>query len=501
VAIARVSVGIVGGSDKAGSAAHEAGVSMNLFVEVINGKAVLKAAPGFFRWLNIDDFLEGEPVIRGLHTMGDRLFCVVGNKVGEIYPNNVIVFLVTLNTSTGRVGMSDNNGKLIVGDGLFWEIDPNGPAIAQVLTEDGDPIEGYVSRWINGTTLYFKRDSSSYYYSEVGEPGTVLGLSFFSAEANPDKILNAYVLGDQIVIIGERTVEWHYNDPNDADNPFKRIQGGWTDTGCVSMWANCKFDNTVVMVGRNEHGAGKVVRLGGAGSAPQVISTQAVETAIAKVLFSYADLTRRVTMWSYDEAGHSFAILNLPGAIATVNNPEQPSETWAFDAAVPPQYAWSQRGYLNPETGEFERALSDHHAYWRGRHYTGAYDAPIIYEMSLDYRRENTEELVKRREIGPINPTGTSSQWGCMYVDLVMERGVGKDGGVQGSEPKVMMQSRWGTGAWSNEVERDIGAMGEGQRSTVRFNSVGRGEQLSLRFSVSDPVRVTLVDCIVGASR
>jgi hypothetical protein len=500
LALSRLPVGIVGGSDKASSAAHEAGRSVNLYVEVINGKPALKAAPGFFRWLNIEDYLDGAGVIRGLHTMGDRLFCVVGNQVGEITPNNAIIFLVTLNTSTGRVGISDNDGKLIVGDGLFWLIDPNGPTISQILTAEGDPIEGYISRWINGTTLYFGRDSSTYYYSEVADPGTVLGLSFFSAEANPDKILNAHILGDQIVIVGERTVEWHFNDANDADNPFKRIQGGWTDTGCVSRWASCKFDNTVIMVARNENGAGKVVRLGGAGSAPQIISNQAVENAIAKVLFSFVDLTSRVTMWAYDEAGHSFAILNLPAVSATVNNPEQTSMTWAYDAAVPPQYAWNERAYLNPATGEFERSLSDHHAHWRGRHYTGAYDAPIIYEMSLDYRRENTEELVKRREVGPINPNG-AGVWGCKGVRLVMERGVGRDGGVQGSEPKVMMQSRWGTGRWSNEVVRDIGKIGEGVRSVIQFGPCGRGEFLSLRFSVSDPVSVTLVDLELLADR
>jgi hypothetical protein len=82
-----------------------------------------------------------------------------------------------------------------------------------------------------------------------------------------------------------------------------------------------------------------------------------------------------------------------------------------------------------------------------------------------------------------------------------MERGVGRDGGVQGSEPKVMMQSRWGTGRWSNEVVRDIGKIGEGVRSVIQFGPCGRGEFLSLRFSVSDPVSVTLVDLELLADR
>jgi hypothetical protein len=483
----RVQLPVVGGSDKAFSVAHEGGRTVNFFIEAINGKPALRACPGYFRWLDITQD-NGGP-IRGLYVMGERLFCVVGNGIGEVFDGNItgrsVVTLATLTTTTGRVEFSDNNGKLIVGDGVgFYILEPETRTLTQVTTEEGEILRGYVSVNMNGQTLYFIRDSSQYFYSNVNDPGTVPDLSFFSAEANEDHTLVAYRLGDKVKIISERSTEDHYNS-GAADNPFERVQGSMIEYGAVSRAATCLFDNTVAMVGGNGLGAGKVYRLGGPGGVPQIISNQAVEQKLAKVLF--AGRQDRITMWSYEEAGHAFLVVNLPRAPATVNNPEQASMTWVFDAATG---IWHERGYWNPEDGAFERILGDYHAHWQGRHYLGAYDTATIYEMSLDYYRENTEEIVRLRECGPLNLS--NARFRVLSVEVDMEVGVGRDGGVQGSDPQLMMKSRFGTGAWSYIVNRPFGEIGEG-RTRVRYGPCGIGQNFYLSLSVSDPVPVTIM--------
>jgi hypothetical protein len=152
---------------------------------------------------------------------------------------------------------------------------------------------------------------------------------------------------------------------------------------------------------------------------------------------------------------------------------------------------WHERGFTNPATGQFERILGDQHIYWRGRHYTGAYNAPHIYEQSLDYYRENTLPLVKFREsAGPLWRGGKTFK--VTQVGIEMEVGVGRDGGVQGSEPLIMLQYRWGYGPWSNEITRSIGKIGEG-KTLVRFGPCGSGTDFMVRVRISDPVRVTLL--------
>lgn len=483
----RVELPLVGGSDGASAEIHEAGRSVNLYVEVINGKPALRACPGEFRFLDVDEFVDGTPPFRGFHVMGERFFVVVGNAVGEVFDGAItgrsFVIRGYLPTSSGRVGMSDNAGKVIIGDGTgFFLLDP-AVGITQILTDESDVIAGYASVYINQQTLFFLRDSGSYYYSDPGEPGTVPALNFFDAESNPDATLNAYVLGDKIKILGVNSTEDHWNSGG-SDNAFERVTGSPIEYGSVSRWSSCLYDNTVAMVGRNKQGAGKVYRLGGPGRAPQIISNQAVEEALAKVLF--AGRADKITMWSYEEAGHAFLVINLPSAAATVNNPAQPSMTWVYDAAT---QIWHERGFWNPNTGAFERVLADHHAAWQGRHYTGAYNAPHVYELSLDYFRQNTEELRKLREFGPLTMDG--ERFTVYGIEVEMLVGVGRDGGVQGSDPQIMLRSRFGTGAWSNIMPRSYGRMGKG-KTRVTWGPQGSGEAFFGELTISDPTRVAL---------
>lgn len=492
-----VPIPIVGASSKAHSPAQQSGVTMNLYPEVNEGDAkavvALRAVPGQFRWRDFSASYGdlATRYVRGMHTMGDRAFCVVGNRLFEIYFENSFSLLATLSTHTGFVGFSDNAGKLVIGDGTgFFTFNFDTFTLSPVLDDGADPILGYVSIYLDGTTIYIERDTSKYHYSAVGDPTTVEGLWYASAETDPDPILTGFAVGGELLFLGSNSVEWHYNS-GAADDPFQRISGGRVEYGCAGKRAAVEADNAVFMVGRNKDGAGQVYRLGGAGSAPQRVSNQAVEEAIAKVLFSYEDVSDRITMWSYQEAGHTFVVINLPAATATANNPARGSQTWVLDVALPPDLAWHQRGYKSPATGLFERGLADHHVFWKGRHYTGGYNTPHIYEQSLDYYRENTDPLVKVREsAGPIHMRGR--KYRVAKVSVEMEVGVGRDGGVQGSDPQLMLRYSWDRGkTWSNEVWRDIGEIGRG-RTKVWFGPCGSGYDFVIQLTVSDPIPVTL---------
>jgi hypothetical protein len=490
----RIELPLIGPSSKASSPAQQSGRTVNLYPELgdpdAKGVIALKHVPGSFRWADASAIITGIPstaAVRGMHVMGKRAFCVIHNYLLEITSNNSFIILASLQSTTGPVGFSANNNKLVVGDGKYWTYDFTTSALSAVLNEGEEQLQGYWPEWIDGTTLYPIRNSGTYYYSNIDDATTVRGLAFLSAEGNPDNILRMHVCNRQIIIIGEKSTEWHW-DTGDADNPFQRISGGFVEHGCVGMRASCKFDNTVVMVGQNEGGGGRIFRLRGAGAAPEIISTKAVEDKMVKALFSEDDLSPSITMFPYDDAGHAFFLVNTPEVAQTVNNPAQPSMTWAYDAAT---NMWHERGFTNPATGQFERILGDQHIYWRGRHYTGAYNAPHIYEQSLDYYRENTLPLVKFREsAGPLWRGGKTFK--VTQVGIEMEVGVGRDGGVQGSEPLIMLQYRWGYGPWSNEITRSIGKIGEG-KTLVRFGPCGSGTDFMVRVRISDPVRVTLL--------
>lgn len=500
----RVRLPLIGPSSKASSGAQQSAVTINMIPEVndADAKAVvaLHSAPGFFRVADWSEQITGDPSNRGFHIMGGRFFAVIAEKVCEVtFDPRLIAFstlieFASLSTFSGRVGMSDNNGKLIIGDGTgFYVLDLDTHALSPVLNEDTDIIRGTFSRFDDGYTLYFERDTGRYYYSELNDPATVRGLNYMTAEGSPDNTVAALVINREVIIFGTDSIEFHFNSGG-SDNAFERISGGFIEHGCAARWSAVKFDNSAMFLGRNAEGQGIIWRLGSAGGAPSRVSTHAVEKCIAKVLFSSLDrrdLTEQITAFAYQDAGHSYYVLNLPAVLATVNSPAQRSMTWVYDAAVPQSLAWTERAYRNPATGQFERILSDHHVLWKGRHYTGAYGRARVYEMSLTYFREDTDELVKLREsAGPLNFGG--KLFAVHKIIIEGERGVGRDGGVQGSDPQIMLQVSWDGGFnWSNEVWRDWGKIGE-RNCKAEFGPMGSGYDLVVRVSCSEPIRFVL---------
>jgi hypothetical protein len=503
----RVALPFIGASNKAHSSAQQSGRTINLYPEVNSpdAKAIvaLRAAPGSFRWRAFEETFPdlSDKEVRGCHSMGSRAFWVVGNRLFEVYPldetpQNEIQPLATLNTSTGFVGISDNAGKLVIGDGKFWTFDfdaapPGTGTLDPVLNEGEEQLLGYYSVYEAGTTLYALRGQSKYAYSAVGNPSTVEGLWYMGAEIDPDPISAMFQIGGDIPILGPSSTEIHRNyGDQDPDNPWQRIPGARFEIGVVGKRACCKADNAIYMVGQSKQGAGQVYRVGSPGQAATKVSNQAVEEAIAKVLY-----TRRsgelITMWAYQEAGHTFVLINLPAAEETVNNHAEPSQTWVFDTSMPPELGWHQRGYRNPATGRFERGLADMGLQIKGQLLTGSYNAPHIYLQSLDFFRESGDPLVKLREsAGPLNIDG--HRFTVHRVGIEMEVGVGRDGdALSGQDPQIILQFSWDKSrTWSDEIFCPIGPIGEGLTEVV-FGACGSGKDFTIRVICSEAVRVT----------
>jgi hypothetical protein len=502
--VQRVPLALVGASSKAHSPAQQSGRTINLYPEA-NGpdaKAIvaLRAVPGAFRKLDLSTDLPELAArhCRGLHTMGERAFGAYGNKVVEFFsqgtpPDTSVVYIVvcTLNTHTGPVGFSDNAGKLVIGDGpSFYTVDLDTNVLSPVITVNGEPLRGYWSVFLNQQTIYVERGTTRYYSSDVGDPTTVDDLSFASAESDDDPIVRAFELGGYLVLLGSETMEPHKNY-GEADNPFLVVKGYENKVGVVGNRAACIADNALYFVGRSQGGSGQVWRWAPGAGVPEKVSASGVEDALAKVLFTKGGQSDDITMWSYQEGSHEFVVINMPAAEATSNNHAKESKTWVFDVAMPPELGWHERGYMNPDTGRFERGLGDYHIAWKGRHYTGAYDAPHLYEESLDYYRQNTDPLVKLREsAGPLNLGGR--RFTVHKVGIEMEVGIGRDAGVQGSDPQLILRYSWDSGkTWSNEIFRSAGKIGAG-KTQVFFGPCGSGRDFNVQAIYSEPTRFTL---------
>lgn len=104
--------------------------------------------------------------------------------------------------------------------------------------------------YIGSLFVYVRANTHKVYWSDPLDGRTINALDFFSAEREPDLLLDVKALGDNLWLFGQSTVEvWQHT--GDSDLPFTRLEQvtfdkGIMDTGCV-----IKADNSLVFIGDN----------------------------------------------------------------------------------------------------------------------------------------------------------------------------------------------------------------------------------------------------------
>ena len=454
-----VPIGIVGPSSKTYTE-HQSSRLVNGYLEQGDGDA--KSPVAIIGTPGISTFCTLSGEIRAMHVMDGRLFVVAGSKIYEVYADATTREWASLPSDEGFCGLSDNNGKIVVGDGYFRVLVLDEGTLTPVLVEDETPLEGFWSAFIDGTTLYQERNTGQVWYSDLNDPQTVGGLSFGAAEGSPDKNVHLAVLNREIVISQTGSIEY-WASTGDTDDPFARVSGGFVEGGALTPFAEA--DNSLFWIDADESGQGIVRRLSGYEGVR--VSTHAVEKAIREYS---GDLTK-VKPRTYVEEGHTFVAFDL-------------DTTWVYDAAT---NWWHERGWTNPATGEFERQRQNCNAFCFGRHFAGDRANGKVYVQSLTTYSDAGDPLVLER-ITP-HHFGQGRAFTCDELEVFMETGVGLDGAVQGSNPSAMLSySTDGGRNWSNEITASIGRIGETD-TRVRFRRLGSGRDWVFRFRISDPVR------------
>lgn len=150
---------------------------------------------------------------------------------------------VSVVTAGGADGLAWSSGSFVAGPEALYGVEvPDGQSVLAI-----DVVNSYV--------LVIVANSQRVYWIE---PGAVIieALNFFEAESEPDRLNDIMVVGDQVWLIGQSTVDVYYPS-NNADAPFVRAQGrpfpiGGVQGTCVKLAGVLIIvgvDNTVYMVG------------------------------------------------------------------------------------------------------------------------------------------------------------------------------------------------------------------------------------------------------------
>lgn len=445
---------------------------VNLYPEMTEGPkgksiAALLGTPGLRRFCT----LPNTGPIRGLQATADgRAFAVQGSGLYELQADGSFTLRGTLGDTVGRVGMASSFTQL--------GIDTDGPGYVLTLSTNAfTEIPGanyYASTMIStidGYAIHNRFGTAQFFISALNDWLTYDALDFASVEGVPGALLAHVADHRELWLFKARGTEVFFNS-GAADFPFQRIEGSFIEQGIApnAIWTAATLDNSVFWVGHNEDGGYIVWRA--TGYQPQRISTHSVEYDLENL-----PVGSTLTAYAYQQEGHSFYCLNLP------------ETTWVYDAAT---QLWHERCAINPLDGTFTRCRAEWHMYCFGKHLVGDFADGRIYELDLDYYKDDTNPLVAERIFPYVTGDGVRLRHHRLEVEC--EAGVGLDAGVvPGTDPQMMLQWSDTDGkGWSNEHHKSMGPLGK-HRQRVVWTRLGQSWHRLYKLRISDPVKRAIV--------
>lgn len=508
---------------------------VNLFPEIIPemGKeaAWLQRAPGLRALANV-----GSGPIRGLWTFNNKAFVVSGSALYQLDTNWTSTYIggilgatpVTMtdngtqlfiaanaygyvyNTASStllcNIVISDttvttsNTGGIYVGQPVSGTNIPFGAKVASItnsttfeltlaatatannvlltfspfLTQLTTPFAGAVGCGFIDGWFVFNQPNSQIFWAMDSTGTTIDPLFFASAEGSPDNLVTLIVDHREIWLFGTNSVEVWY-DAGNLDFPFQRIQGAFNEIGCLAPYSVAKLDNGLFWLGADARGNGIVYR--SKGYSGERVSTHAVEWQIQQ----YPTLSDAVA-YTYQQDGHSFYVLNFPTA----------NTTWVYDVSTG---AWHERAGW--ENDMFTRHRGNCQINFNNEIVIGDYRSGNIYAYDLNVYTE-AGGIQKWLRSWRAIPTGQNdlNRTAQHSLQLDCQTGVGLSGGVQGSDPQVML--RWsddGGHTWSNEHWKSMGKIGQTGYRTI-WRRLGMTLKLRDRVyevSGTDPVKIAIM--------
>lgn len=399
----------------------------------------------------------------------DVLFVVAGNKFYRVSSAWAYTELGTLDTSEGPVSIADNGIQVVMVDGQFgYSYDIAGATFAKITDEDFYPAD-FVT-FLDGYFVFNKTGTNEFFHSDLLSVDFD-ALDFAKAEGSPDAITALIAANQNLYLFGPQSTEVFYNsgDPNQV---FQRIQGAMIDVGISAPWSLQKISGgALIFVGGDATGTGTVYQM--VGYQVQRVSTPSVESVIRSVP---AEKLVAARAWTYQQGGHQFYCLNLPGI----------DSTWCYDVSTG---LWHERVYLGNWGWERHRAECAAVAY--GENVVGDYKTGNLYALDPDRYNDDGNSIIRVRRAPHFSGGLVKIRHNRFQLD--METGVGLDGEGQGTNPRAML--RWsddGGHSWSNERWAEIGRIGA-KEARVIWRRLGSSRDRVYEVSISDPVKPVLI--------
>lgn len=416
---------------------------VNMFAEATpanaNGPVALLSRPSLQTHLDV-----GTGPIRGVFsqsgTFNGEILSVSGNKV---YRTSTEVGTIT---GSENVRFATSGSQVLISTGAQLYL-TDGSTVSGVAFPDGAQVSAVA--FIAGYFVAVRKDSQKFYWSAVFNGASWDGLDFASAESSPDNLLDCWVIGDELWLLGANSTEV-WVPSGDQDAPFVRVEGRLYDKGIFASGVAANVDNTLFWV-TNE---GFVAR---GDARPIRVSDHAIEEAISN--------STELKAWAFTWQGHNFFVLLTDDG------------TFAFDAATREWCEFASYGFtkFRCHVGIDRDQTVIMGDDTMGRLWT--FNDSAYYDGSEPIQRVLTAAL----------PTNAPVSVDNILLDASVGQTIYLTG--QGADPVAEMRvSRDAGNTWSGWRETSVGQQGE-YRKRVIWRRCGAADEPGylIEFRITDP--------------
>lgn len=435
--------------------------------------AMLVPTPGLRRL----GTLPTAPVRQLLVTRG-LLYVVAGNRLYRVRlsPSFDATDLGTLTSTTGPVQMASNGQQVLIVDGIRGYLyDLAAQAFAPIA--DPDFPAGVTScAFVSGYFVVCGNGTGQAYWSDLYAGASWQGLSFSTAEGQPDNVIGCMAEHGLLWLLGETTTEVFTRTEVD----FARVGNAFIEHGCAAAGSVAKVGDSIYWLQADDRGEGAIYRT--QGFVPVPVSTDAITQAIA----GFGSISDAVA-YSYSDGARAFYCLNFPSG----------RTTFVYDAK---EGEWHERQWRDPATGVLSRHRGQVQAFYDRTQVLGDYESGALYALDPAIATDDGNTIVRVRssQAASERQNLATTLWGRFELDAMT--GVGTDTG-QGADPVIMLEwSDDGGVQFTNPRPRSLGRTGSRwtRAKWERCHPTGLRNRRNRvwRFSWTDPV----ITAVMGAA-
>lgn len=431
---------------------------VNCYVEQLPPDAktpmILTRAPGLSSWAEV-----GTGTIEGMHTDHGLLYVVAGGGFYSVTSAGTATFRGAVGSSTEIDMDSSDTSVVIVSPSNAYYFTPGSSTFAAISDADFTTRGAGDVEFMDGYMLFREPSSARFFASDLNSVTAYDALQFATAEGASDDLVGMKVDHRQVFLAGEKSCEL-WENTGASGFPFERMVNGFIELGCLNGKSIAKLDNSIFFVASDY----TVRRLDGL--TPARISTHAIEQWL-KDTVTLASL--RGSSWTQD--GHLNYMLRADEGC------------FIYDATT---QLWHERNTYQEASWNWGNPVM-----FAGMVLVGSTTSNVIAKLDPAVYTELSETLRMECAFQPVYSEGARAYH--ERLEVLTERGVGNTN-APGDDPEILLDfSDDGGRTFFSLPNRKIGKIGKyAQRCS--WNALGSSDHRVYRLSVSDPVKLTIVD-------